>query len=78
MMAGHPGSDALNPRVRDDTKCGICGSSDGVCLIEERIAWGAAAVRMLDKGYTGRPVPWCRKCRSDRRSYNWRYSKRKT
>lgn len=54
-------------------KCDICGSKDGVRMIEERVRWGAAVRRGFGTGYTGRPTPWCAACRRERNRHSFKY-----
>ena len=55
--------------------CDVCGGKEDVRLIEERFCWGAACARLLDRGYTGRPIPWCIACRRKRGPHSFRYAK---
>lgn len=68
------GSDNVRP-PRDDTVCDICGSSADVRLIEQRIRWGAAVKKGIGTGFTGRPTPWCKACRKERRRHGFKYAR---
>lgn len=72
-MDHDPGSDNVY-QERDRSVCDVCGSSVGVRLIEQRIRWGAAVRKGTGTGYTGRPIPWCEKCRRQRGSHSFKYS----
>lgn len=59
---------------RTPNVCDICQSDDDVKLIEERFAWGNAVRVCRNKGYTGRPIPWCAGCRKKRGRHSFRYA----
>jgi hypothetical protein len=60
------------PEPLSQFACDICDSRVGTRMIEQRISWGISIG--MNKGYSGRPIPWCKACRTARGATTFRYA----